>query len=251
MNYYIITGTSRGLGETLATELLSNNNYIICVSRSKNYELITKAQKNNYNLEYIQYDLNEVNNIDKLVSSIFSYIDYDDVESISLINNAGVVNPIKPIDRCETNEVISNININAIAPILLVSKIIGKITMLNIEKRIINISSGAGKKPYYGWSCYCSAKAAIDMFTRCVAKEQEKRKYPVKILSLAPGIIDTDMQNEIRMSDSDDFELVDKFIEYKENGLLMSSEFVASKVIEILHNDNFLQGGVLDIRDLN
>ena len=68
-----------------------------------------------------------------------------------------------------------------------------------MAKRILNISSGAGRNPYEGWGAYCTTKAGLDHFSRVVAMEQANEQYPVEIVSIAPGIIDTDMQATIRI----------------------------------------------------
>jgi len=115
------------------------------------------------------------------------------------------------------------------------------------EKRVINISSGAGKKPYYGWSIYCGSKAAVDLFTRCVSLEQQAREYPVKIISFAPGIVDTDMQQEIRSTAKEDFEQLERFVAFKNDGKLSKPEDVAEKVIELMFDKEFMDGGVIDI----
>ena len=67
------------------------------------------------------------------------------------------------------------------------------------ERRILHVSSGAGRKPYAGWSIYCATKAAIDQHARCVALD---RTPHLLISSVAPGVIDTEMQAEIRSSTS-------------------------------------------------
>ncbi|MCF6094356.1 (S)-benzoin forming benzil reductase [Microaerobacter geothermalis] len=249
MNHIIITGASRGLGEAITRKLLVPENHLFCISRKKNEELITKANKNEVSLDYYEFDLGSLENIENVMNNIFQKLDDTKVHSIALVNNAGVVKPIKPLEKCESDEIINNINVNLLAPMLLTSLFIRYTEGFKVDKRVINISSGAGKKPYYGWSCYCTSKAGLDLFTRCVGVEQQNKDYPVKILSIAPGIVDTDMQKDIRASNKEDFVDLKRFISYKEEGMLMSPEFVAEKIVRFLEED-FEQGGVIDIRDL-
>jgi benzil reductase ((S)-benzoin forming) len=249
MKYFIITGTSRGLGEALAKGLMEENNHLICISRGNNTELISEAENKGVNLDYINYDLNDINNIDKLMENVFYKINFEIMEAIYLINNAGIVKPIAPIERCEHIEIIENVNINLLAPMLIVSSFITLTSELKVEKRVINISSGAGKKPYHGWSCYCSTKAGIDMFTKTVAFEQENKDYPVKILSFAPGIIDTKMQEQIRSSSEEEFAHIERFMNFKKQGLLLKPREVAEVIIRLLFDENFEQGGIDDIKN--
>ena len=239
MNYYIITGTSRGLGEAIAMKLLNSNNFLICISRTKNDKLIELAQDQNYKLTYIEFDLNKVNELESIFDGVFQHIDPKNIQSINLINNAGTVKPVKTLEKHTGEEIINSYNVNMVAPAIIISKFVEMTANYSCEKRIINISSGAAKKPYDGWSCYCSSKAALEMLTRCVSAEQNTKEFPVKILSFDPGIIDTDMQNEIRQSNIEDFSQLDRFIDYKANGKLLTADFVADKVIELLLGKDF------------
>lgn len=249
MNYYIITGTSRGLGEAIAKKLLNNKHHVIGISRTVNTKLIDMAKEKGYNLSYIKFDLNQVDKLDEMMTNIFTDINLDDAERVCLVNNAGVVTPINSLDHCSSTEIINSFNINAISPLVISSNFIARLREYRCKKRIINISSGAGKNPYDGWSCYCSTKSAVDMFTRCVAIEQEKEAFPVEILSFAPGVLDTAMQNKIRQTSMAQFSQLEKFIDLKESGKLFSVDFAADKIIELLEDDQFIQGGVIDIRD--
>lgn len=249
MNYYIITGTSRGLGEAIAIKLLKKGNHVIGISRTVNNSLIKIAAENECKLNYIEFDLSVVNKLDEMMAQVFEMIHVDEADKVCLVNNAGVVVPINPLDNCGTQEIINSYSINAIAPVVITSNFIAKLKETSCEKRIINISSGAGKNPYDGWSCYCSTKSALDMVTRCVALEQEKEEYPVKILSFAPGVLDTDMQKKIRQTSTRQFSKLEKFIGLKESGNLLPVEYAADKIVQLLDDDQFIQGGVIDIRD--
>jgi benzil reductase ((S)-benzoin forming) len=247
MNYIIITGASKGLGHSIANGLVSKDNHLFCISRNRNETLINTAETGGCSLDYYEYDLSETAGLDGLMQSIFEKITVKDDDVIVLVNNAGIVTPVKPTDKSSSGEIVRNVTVNAIAPMILTSLFIKHTGDLNVGKRIINISSGAGKKPYYGWSAYCGSKAAIDLYTRCVSLEQQSREYPVKIISFAPGIVDTDMQKELRSATKQDFEQLERFIAYKNDGKLSTPEFVAGKVIELMFDKEFIDGGVIDI----
>ncbi len=250
MNYYIVTGTSRGLGEALAYKLLDDNNHLICISRKKNMSLIAEAEKKNCQIQYYEYDLEDLTGLDALAVHIIKDIQEENADSISLINNAGILDPIKPIGKCASADIIRNINVNEIAPMIFTSLFINMFENFKCKKVIVNISSGAGKHPYYGWGCYCSSKAAIDMYTRTVGIEQMTKNNPVRIVAFAPGIIDTDMQAQIRQSSAEDFIQVERFKGFKESGALREPGIVAQKVIDIIMNDRIETGAIIDIKDL-
>ena len=249
-NYFIITGASRGLGEALALNLLKEGNHLVCISRSSNPELIHAAKEKGVPLEYIEHDLSQPQATEELFEGIFSEINVKEVESIHMFNNAGILNPICPIEKYKAEEVSTNIEANLVGPMITTSAFIKFTTDLDIKKRIINISSGAANKAYYGWSAYCASKAGMNHFTRCVAIEQKQRPYPVVIFTFAPGVIDTQMQGEIRKSKEEDFVDLERFIAYKEDGKLLTPDFVAKKAIKLLDVDDYENGAFIDVDEL-
>lgn len=249
MNYYIITGTSRGLGEAITEKLLVKGNHIFCISRNRNEKLIEVANSLQIPLQYIQFDLAQVNALDELMDHIFLKIHKTSVQSIVLINNAGILAPIKPIELCSSEDMIMNTQINLTAPMILSSRFISHTADIHSDKQIINISSGAGKKPYFGWSNYCSTKAGLDLFTRCVGVEQSDKEYPVRILSIAPGVIDTEMQREIRVTPKEHFQSLDRFIAMKEDGDLLPPAVAADYILNVIANQIIPNGALLDSRE--
>jgi len=250
MKIFIVTGASRGLGEAITKKLMKEDHYLICVSRSENTSLIQEAKEKKIKLSYINFDLNDLSKINHLVDDIMLNIKLINPESICLINNAGVLAPIKPIGSCDSQEIIQNININTISPMVLTNELMKRTENINIDKLIINISSGAGKNPYHGWASYCSSKAAIDMFTKCVGLEQSEENHSLKIISFSPGIIDTNMQQQIRSTKQEDFKLVERFKQFKEESLLQSPDFVAEKVLEVINNKDLKTGQLVDIKQM-
>lgn len=250
MRYVILTGTSRGLGEAIASQLLEPGTKLISISRKQNEQLIEKAQNLNIPFDFYSFDLQEIHQIESLMENIFSTIDVKTVSSIHLINNAGMVAPMKPIERSESEQLITNVQVNLVAPMLLSSAFMKHTKDWNLNKRIINISSGAGQKPYYGWGAYCTAKAGINMFTQCIAAEEIDKEYPVKIISFAPGVVDTAMQTEIRQTSKEDFIHVDRFLALKEDDHLLSPNYVAKAVIDLLETDKFQQGDIVRVDEI-
>lgn len=142
-----------------------------------------------------------------------------------------------------------NIDTNIKAPILIAEFFIKETQHLAIPKFILNISSGAGRKPYAGWATYCASKAGLDLFTACVGVEQTGEKHPVKAISFAPGVVDTNMQITIRNTPKEVFNSVTRFIELKNNEQLLSPKFVTETLLNLLANDKTVSGGCYDVRD--
>lgn len=247
MRYVIVTGTSQGLGEAIAAQLLEENTSIISISRRENTELTKLAQQYNSNCVFHSLDLQDVHNLETNFNEIISSIQKDTVSSIHLINNAGTLAPMRPIEKAESELLITNVQINLLAPMILTSTFMKHTKDWKVDKRVINISSGAGKNPYFGWGAYCTTKAGVNMFTQCVATEEAEKEYPVKIVAFAPGVVDTSMQAQIRETNKEDFINLDRFIALKEEGKLLSPEYVAKAIRSLLETENFPQGEVIRI----
>ena len=114
-------------------------------------------------------------------------------------------------------------------------------------RRVLHVSSGAARKPYPGWSVYCATKAALDHHARAV---QLDAVPGLRICALAPGVIDTGMQAEIRASTSERFPLRDRFAEMQASGGLVAPAECAMHLVDFLLDEDFGREAVADLRDL-
>lgn len=242
MKVFIITGTSRGLGQAIAEQLLAPDHLLISVSRNRNEELLAKSG----NVRHIPHDLNQTDRLEDLMFQVFDSLDRSRLEGIYLINNAGVVSPLTNVELGDPSAITANVHINLLAPILLSSLFIRYTRDLQVEKRIINISSGSAQNVLPGMSVYCATKAGLDVFTKCIGLEQADGPGAVKIVSVWPGMIDTALQQEARSRDSSQFAAAGLFHTAKENGMLASPEQMAGKVIKLLFEE-VEQGSVVDL----
>lgn len=249
MKYFIITGASKGLGEGIAMALLDEGHHLLCISRTGSEALEKMAAARNCQAAFFLYDLAELENISALCNEVFSRIDPAVAEGVYLINNAGIIEPVGRIESNTIGQVEQHIRINLLAPMALTAAYIAKFKDAAIQKRILNISSGAANFPYYGWSSYCTGKAGIDMFSKCISVEQEHESHPVEVMSVAPGIIDTDMQGIIRGKTDKQFIHRMKFVEYKEKGMLVAPALAGKRLARLLLSDDFKSGEVIDLRD--
>lgn len=239
MEAYIITGASKGIGLALSRELAEKGHQVFGIARSFPAEWPgTKS---------FEFDLLDANGIPDLIGSIFESISMD-CECITLINNAGTISPIGFAGSNNAQEISKSIALNLTAPMILTGEFISQSANLSIIKRVINISSGAGRKAYEGWSAYCAGKAGLDHFSLCVEKEYED----IKVMSIAPGIIDTGMQEKIRQSSESDFPMIENFKDYKKQGMLSTPQETAEKLIRLLERKDFQDlETIADIRDFD
>jgi benzil reductase ((S)-benzoin forming) len=110
--------------------------------------------------------------------------------------------------------------------------------ILSLKRKtdIVNVSSGAASHPIDGWAMYCSSKSAAKAFFDTVALEHSA----VRLLQINPGIVDTDMQQEIRNASHDQFSRLEEFITYKKNNALQTPEEAAKNIMT-----QILQSGIL------
>lgn len=228
--------------------LLKERHHLICISRTHNDHLQQLAAANNLTATQILFDLGFTDELPLLVTGIFEQIRVDVATGVYLINNAGVIEPVNRAEYNTVGEMDRHLRINLLAPMAFSGAFIKHTCDWKIQKRILNISSGAATKPYEGWSAYCTGKAGLNMFTRCVGLEQQNQKYPVEIMSVAPGIVDTQMQEVIRGTTDKQFSLRQKFVDFKVSGQLEAPHKTGKKIAELLFSNDFVNGGFTDLR---
>lgn len=241
---FLITGTTRGLGKALANSALALPNSVV-ISLSRTGSFIRGNHQN------IRIDLNHTDRIGPAFKRI--QIEQPPTRRLThtvLINNAGVLDPIAPISDCEARLLARNIRVNLTAPLILTRHFFHFSKPFPGHKWIVNITSGASRAPYYGWSAYGAAKAGLDMATRAMAMEFSRIDPAFEVFAVAPGTVDTDMQAKIRNCSARQFEQVNKFLQLKESGALYPPERAASALIGLLMAGQFNNGGRYDLREM-
>jgi len=250
MNYYIVTGASRGIGEALTRKLIVPGNTIFAVSRTMNEDLVELASSLNVPLYYFEADLSLREEAELFINNVFDKINLTGQDRIALINNAGMLNPVGPLKSTDFALAERHLHLNLLAPLILSSVFISKTESVPIVKVILNMSSGAAFYPYSGWSVYCSSKAGLDMLSKVSGLEQTDEQNPVIIFALAPGIIETGMQESIRETDLALFPDRDKFISLHEEGKLAKPDDVANTIVSAIFNNSLVTGSVVTIDQL-
>lgn len=248
MENWIITGASRGLGAALARQSLRADRRIVCIARGGNEALEFAARDVPCYLEYLKHDLADAQATAALADRILADLPRDAKRWV-LINNAGMVEPVArgtALDACALERAIA---VNLTAALLLSSRLVAATAGLATERRILHISSGAGRNPVAGWGVYCSLKAALDMHARTLNADAAGEPQPVRAVSLAPGVIDTTMQATIRASDAAQFPQVARFRALKDQGQLQDADAVAARILTYLERDDYGTREIDDIRN--
>jgi len=243
----IVTGASRGLGAQLARQLAGSVQQLITVSRHQDEQTAELAQASGCQHDPYAHDLSDVQHIEAAALGIFAVLNKT-ASRYLLINNAGSLGPVGQYNTLsDAHAVSATFNLNVTSAMLLTTALLRATEGLDAEVRVINISSGAGRSPTAGWGVYCATKAALDMYTRVARLEAPH----ARLVSLAPGVIDTNMQADIRASKPDDFPDLARFTTLNETGALASPQSVAEKIIRYLNSAEFASKELDDIRQYN
>jgi hypothetical protein len=236
----IVTGHSKGLGGALAEALLERQISVLGLARSLSEPL---AARFSGLLEQVQLDLSDTGALARWLAggALARFMGED--ESIVLINNAGMVEPVGGLADQDATMVAQAVALNVGTPLMLAAAVVG--ARAGKACRIVHISSGAGRSAYAGWSVYCATKAALDHHARAVALDASPG---VRICSLAPGIIDTGMQAQIRATPAARFALRERFIDLHRDGALTAPATSAALLLDYIFDSRFGQSPVDDLR---
>ncbi|WP_153102349.1 SDR family oxidoreductase [Paraburkholderia hayleyella] len=239
----VVTGHTRGLGAALAEQLLSREIAVLGLSRSRNAAL---ANRYGTRLSEIELDLAHARHVAQWAARDDLRRFIEGAHCVMLLNNAGTVQPVGPLGAQAPEAIAQAVELNVATPLILANALVAA-SAHGVERRIAHISSGAGRHAYAGWSIYCATKAALDHHAQTVALDQNPT---LRISSIAPGVVDTAMQAEIRGASTAQFPLREKFDELKRSGQLATPEDTAAKLVAYLLSETFGQMPVADIREI-
>jgi benzil reductase ((S)-benzoin forming) len=240
----IVTGHTRGLGAALADTLLSLDTDVLAISRNRNAELAARYPGK---LQEVQLDLSDLDALNGWLAQDTLRSFLAPADRVLLVNNAGLLAPVGPLADQDAGAIARAVSVNVAAPLMLAAAFAAQSAGI-ADRRIAHISSGAARNAYPGWSIYCATKAALDHHARAVALDDN---HGLRICSIAPGVIDTDMQAEIRGTGLDRFPMRERFDALKRDGQLATPEASASKLIDYLLSDAFGSAPTADVRELN
>ena len=238
----ILTGHTRGLGAAIAEQLLARDIPVLGLARSGNAALAARYPAL---LTEIALDLSDPATLLAALAGETVKDFVASAQSLLLINNAGMLQPVGRVEMQDAAAIARTVSLNVAAPLMLTSGIAAQ--MKGRPCRVLHISSGAGRHAYPGWSIYCATKAALDQHARAVALDQSPS---LKICSVAPGVVDTDMQTEVRAIPPEQFPMRERFIKMKNEGTLTPPSVAAGKLLDYLLSDAYGTVPLADVREL-
>jgi benzil reductase ((S)-benzoin forming) len=246
---YILTGASRGMGAAMAAQLIKPGNTLLCISRKTNDALAAQAKAAGVTLEQWSQDLAQGEQASVRLAQWLGAQGASAFASAALINNAGVIAHITPLSEAQPADLANALRVGLEAPMQLTASFLHATEKWTAPRKVLNISSGLGRRAMASQAAYCAAKAGMDHFTRCVALDEALKANGAKVCSLAPGVIDTDMQVQLRSADAAAFPDRGNFQGMKDKGQLASPEEAAAKLLAYLARADFGSNPVADVRD--
>lgn len=222
----IVTGVSRGLGEALAADLLARGAHVLGIGRSSSRHLAGDRYR------FLRCDLAEPSMLPAMLEPAFAAIASGRPSSVCLVNNAATLDPVGVLGTTEAGDILTSISVNLTAPIVVAGVFCRVFDDDTVERRVINVSSGAAQSVIAGEGLYCIAKAGLEMLTRTLAVERASPRF--RAISLRPGLIDTAMQTFARTQPKERLPSVDLFKGFHDGGQLVAPDVVARKVVERL-----------------
>jgi NAD(P)-dependent dehydrogenase (short-subunit alcohol dehydrogenase family) len=216
-----ITGASRGLGAGLAARFAEHGVQLgLCARREPDRPAGSEAMT-------ASVDVTDVAHLERFADAVAETLGPIDL----WINNAGVLDPMGPLRELEPDHISRALAINVGGVITGTQIFIDRSADAPPARRaLVNITSGAASSVYQGWSVYGATKAAVDQLTRVVAAEEPH----LVCHSVAPGVVDTDMQAFIREQDAETFPAIGRFQEISDQGAWNSPAWIADHLLALL-----------------
>ena len=246
MHLTILTGASRGLGRAVAEQLLARGHHVLALSRKAADIEVPPGSR----LTAWAVDLADAAPVAQRLHTWLAAQDATQLASVTLINNAGVVSQLAPLSHLDADDLINALRVGLEAPTLLTSVFLRVTASWPIPRKVVLVSSGLGRRAMASSATYCAAKAGLDHLARAVALEEASKAHGARIVSLAPGIIDTDMQVQLRSADAALFPERANFATLKSEGRLDSAASAATKLLTYLDRADFGSNPVGDVRDV-
>lgn len=232
--FAFVTGTSRGIGQALAEQLLKRGWSVVGAARG---EAPTSLQCAGYQHETL--DLADIEAVRSTLQRVLARTDWASFESVALVNNAGIVAPVGAPDQLDLAELDASLRVNLSVPLWIAGQFLEHVPA-SLPLRLVHLGSGAATSPYSGWSAYCAGKAGLAMAARCLAQDAEQMPHlagrDLRILDYAPGVVATEMQSTIRAVDESHFPNRARFVELHESGALAAPEDPGTELADLLES---------------
>ena len=231
----IVTGTSSGIGEKVARQLLQRGWEVIGIARRAG-TLDTPGYT------HCALDLANVARLTPaLETQIGSRVRDGGLTRLALVNNAADVALLGQVDQLEPAGMLQAYAVNTIAPVLLMGWVL-RTAPPRIPVRIVNVSSGAGVEPFPGLGAYGNTKAALRLAGMVLGAELDMRAAggaprDATVWSYEPGVVATAMQEAVRAAPPKTVPIVQVFKDLAAHDQLRPADAPATEIVSYLEAD--------------
>jgi benzil reductase ((S)-benzoin forming) len=239
----IVTGASRGLGRAVAQQLADGGWQVLGISRRRDDALEGR-------IEQWTADLADAPAIASRLQAWLHTLDGSAYGETALIHNAALLVPPGPAEAADDATTSAALRVGLEAPLLMSAAFLRATRAWPGTRKLLFVSSGLGRRAMAGAAVYCATKAGLDHYARALALDEAQHgARGARVVSLAPGVIDTDMQRQLRGSDPARFVEQQRFAQLHREGQLASPEAAARQLIAYLVRADFGSQPVADVRD--
>lgn len=242
----VVTGHSRGIGRAVVEATPWPDARVLGVSRSSGDP---ERLPGGAHLQPVSADLSSASGCAAVADLVSGELDRSTPDRVVFLHAAATLEPMEPAAEADPEAYARGVQLDSVAPQLLGQAFLRRTSGLppTTGRTLLFLTTGSGSV-YPGWSVYKAGKAAVDAWVRQVGAEEERREGGAVVLAVAPGVVDTAMQERIREADPDDFPARDKFVGLHERGELRDPAEVATELWELI-TDPPPTGTVLDLRE--
>jgi benzil reductase ((S)-benzoin forming) len=231
----IVTGTSSGIGEEVARQLLHRGWEVIGIARRA-------AALDAPGYAHCSLDLADVARLTPaLEKQLGSRVRDRGLIRLALVNNAADLALLGQVDQLEPAGMLQAYAVNTIAPVLLIGWVL-RTAPPRIPVRIVNVSSGAGVEPFPGLGAYGNTKAALRLVGMVLGAELDLRAAEgaprdATVWSYEPGVVATPMQDAVRAASTATVPIVQVFKDMAAQGQLRPADAPATEIVSYLEAD--------------
>lgn len=232
----LVTGTSTGIGASIARQLLQCGWEVAGIARRS-----PAIEDDRY--RHLAVDLQDAPAAVTAIEAAFgALLGESRWRRIGLVNNAASVVATGPVPRLDAAELVRVYSVNVAMPLWLMG-FVARHGPRGAAIRIVNLSSGAAVRAAPGLAAYCSSKAALRMAGMVFGAELDSPLRPadtpadLSILSYSPGVVDTEMQLASRSMPVEAFPWGGMFRDFAAQGLLVAPDLPAAEVVAYLESD--------------